>query len=74
MARQLCPVFMWCRKLDVGAHHTCWLLLQALFMTASVLTTTSTTATRTIIKGVFIANLPTGASEAYQPSKFRGSK
>jgi hypothetical protein len=65
---------MWCRKLDVGAHHPCWLLLQALFMTARVLTTTSTTATRTIIKGVFIANLPNWGSEAYQPSKFRGSK
>jgi hypothetical protein len=42
---------------DNGAHHPCWLLLQALFMTASVLTTRSTTATRTIIKGVFIATL-----------------
>jgi hypothetical protein len=30
-------VFMWCRIVDNGAHHACWLLLQALFMTASVL-------------------------------------
>jgi hypothetical protein len=27
-------VFMWCRIVDNGAHHACWLLLQALFMTA----------------------------------------
>jgi hypothetical protein len=33
---QLCPVFMWCPIVDIGAHHACWLLLQALFMTASV--------------------------------------
>jgi hypothetical protein len=46
------PVFMCCRMLDVGAHHACWLLLQALFMTASVLTVTSTTATRTMTKGL----------------------
>jgi len=48
------PVFMWCRMLDIGAHHACWLLLQALFMTASVLTVTSTTATRTMNKGLFM--------------------
>src|SRR6516162_6409299 len=41
---QPCPVFMCCRRLDVGAHHACWLLLQALFITASVPTVTSTTA------------------------------
>jgi hypothetical protein len=35
---------MWCRMVDIEAHHACWLLLQALFMTASVLTATSTTA------------------------------
>jgi len=52
--RQLCPVFMWCLTLDIGAHHACWLLLQALFMTASVLTATSTTATRTMTKGLFM--------------------
>jgi len=52
--RQLCPVFMWCLTLDIGAHHACWLLLQALFMTASVLTATRTTATRTMAKGLFM--------------------
>ena len=51
---QLCPVFMWCRIVDIGAHHACWLLLQAWFMTANVLTATSTTAARTITKGLFI--------------------
>jgi hypothetical protein len=45
---------MWCRMLDIGVHHSCWLLLQALFITASVLTATSKTATRTITKGAFI--------------------
>ena len=39
---------------DVGAHHACWLLLQAVFMTASVLTATSTTASRTMTKGLFM--------------------
>src|SRR6516165_9659785 len=48
------PVFMCCRTLGVGAHHACWLLLQALFITASVPTVTSTTATRTMTKGLFI--------------------
>jgi hypothetical protein len=47
-------VFMWCRIVDIGAHHECWLLLQALFITASVPTVTSTTATRTMTKGLFI--------------------
>ena len=41
------PVFMWCCKLDIGSHHACWLLLQDLFIIASALTATSTTATRT---------------------------
>src|SRR5215469_15164246 len=44
---QMRPVFMWCCKLDIGAHHACWLLLQDLFIIASALTATSTTATRT---------------------------
>src|SRR6516225_6874461 len=48
------PVFMWCRMLEVGAHHACWLLLQALFIIASVLTAASTTATKAITRGVFI--------------------
>jgi hypothetical protein len=39
---------------DIGAHHSCWLLLQALFMIARVLTANSTTTLRTIAKGVFI--------------------
>ena len=43
--------------LDIGAHHACWLLLQALFMIASVPTVTSTTATRTMTKGLFIGDL-----------------
>jgi branched-subunit amino acid transport protein len=38
----------------IGAHHACWLLLQALFITASVPTVMSTTATRTMTKGLFI--------------------
>ena len=45
---------MWCRMLEVGAHHACWLLLQALFIIASVLTAASTTATRTMTKGLFM--------------------
>ena len=48
--------------LDIGAHHACWLLLQALFMTASVLTVTSTTATRTMTKGLFMVTSPPGHS------------
>jgi hypothetical protein len=28
--------FMWCRMVDIGAHHSCWLLLQALFMIAEM--------------------------------------
>src|SRR5215831_20469725 len=55
---QLCPIFMWCCTLDIGAHHACWLLLQALFITASVPTVTSTTATRTMTKGLFIVTSP----------------
>ena len=65
------PVFMWCPTVEIGAHHACWLLLQALFMTASVLTTTSTTATRTIIKGVFMV---TSRPRPLTEPNFRGSK
>jgi hypothetical protein len=43
-------------------------------MNARVLPTMRTIATRTIIKGVFIANLPLRATEAYQPLKFRDPK
>jgi hypothetical protein len=39
---------------DIGAHHSCWLLLQALFMIASVLTATSARATETMTNGVFM--------------------
>ncbi len=46
-------VFMWCRIVDIGAHHARW-LLQALFITARVPTVTSTTAIRTMTKGLFI--------------------
>jgi energy-coupling factor transporter transmembrane protein EcfT len=52
IAGHLCPVFMWCRMVGIGVHHACWLLLQALFMTASVLTATSTTAITAITSGV----------------------
>ena len=45
---------MWCLRADTGAHHSCWLLLQALFMIARALTARSTTAAMTIAKGVFI--------------------
>jgi hypothetical protein len=45
---QTYPVFMSCRTVVIGAHHACWLLLPALFITASVPTVTSTTATRTM--------------------------
>src|SRR5262249_52298746 len=54
---QMRPVFMGCCKLDIGAHHACWLLLQALFMTASVPSATNTTATKAITRGVFIVAL-----------------
>ena len=40
--------------MDVGAHLACWLLLQALFMTASVPTVTSIAVTRTMNKGLFM--------------------
>jgi hypothetical protein len=39
----------------MGAHLRCSPVLQALFMIASALPATTTTAVRTIIKGVFIA-------------------
>ncbi len=64
LIRQPCPIFMWCRTVDIGAHHACWLLLQALFMTASVLTVTSTTATMTIASRVFIVASRPGHSPA----------
>ena len=47
-------VFMWCRSVDIGVHHACSLLLQAWFITASVPTVTSTTATRSMTKGLFM--------------------
>ena len=42
----------WERTIHVG--WSCWLVLQALFMTASVPTATSITATRTMAKGLFM--------------------
>jgi hypothetical protein len=45
---------MWCRAVELGAHHSCCPVLQALFMTASVLTAATTNATRTMTKRVFI--------------------
>jgi hypothetical protein len=41
-------------KTGSWTHHEWWLILQALFMIASVLPVTSTTAVRTINKGVLI--------------------
>src|SRR5262249_13386335 len=38
LAGQRYSVFMWCCMGDIGAHHACWLLLQAAFMTASAAT------------------------------------
>jgi hypothetical protein len=61
---------MWCRIVDNGAHHACWLLLQALFMTASVLTATSTTATRTMSKGLFMG----ATSHPPEPAEFSSFK
>ena len=49
-----CAVFMCCLTLDIGAHHACWLLLQALFITASVPKVTSIAVTRTMTKGLFM--------------------
>jgi hypothetical protein len=49
---------LWCRMVDVGAHQACGPLLQALFMTARALPTTSTVTVRTINREVFIATSP----------------
>jgi hypothetical protein len=59
--------------LDIGAHHSCWLLLQALFMIARALTANSTTAVRTINNGLCIATSTTRNSEAYERQNYRGS-
>jgi hypothetical protein len=53
--------------MEKGAHHACWLLLQALFMIAKALpvpsnTTTAATANN---KGLFICDLATAAPNAY---------
>jgi len=55
---------------DIGAHHPCWLLLQALFMIASVLTATSARATETMTNGVFMV---TSLLRVHRP-KFRPFK
>ncbi len=65
---------MWCRMVDIGAHHVWLLLLQALFMIASVLIVTSTTAVRTITKGVFICDLATAGPPEPTARIFVGSK
>ena len=44
-------------KTTAAVSTACWLLLQALFMMASVLRATSTTATRTMAKGFFGGDL-----------------
>jgi hypothetical protein len=54
---QLCSAFTGCRRVTIGAHQACCSLLQALFMTANVLKTTSTSTTRTITKGLFMVML-----------------
>jgi len=59
--------------LDIGAHHSCWLLLQALFMIARALTANSTTVVRTINNGLCIATSTTRNSEAYERQNYRGS-
>jgi hypothetical protein len=64
-------VFMWCRGVDIGAHHACWLLLQAPFITASAPTATSKTATRTMTKGLFIV---TSRPRPFPKSHFGGLK
>ena len=58
------PVFMWCRKLVIGVHHACWLLLQALFMTARTPPTMTAVAMRIINIGVFIAASATSPKAA----------
>jgi hypothetical protein len=42
-----------------GTHHACWLILQALFMIARVLTANNVIAVRTINKGLCIATSTT---------------
>jgi hypothetical protein len=58
---------------DIGAHHSCWALLQALFMIAKALTANSTTAVRTINNGLRIATSITRNPEAYQRPNYRAS-
>ena len=54
LSSYLCPVFTWCRTLEMGAHHALsWPLLQALFIIAKPLPATSMAA-RAIKKGAFI--------------------
>jgi hypothetical protein len=54
LSSYLCPVFTWCRTLEMGAHHALsWPLLQALFIIAKPLPATSMAA-RAINKGAFI--------------------
>jgi hypothetical protein len=45
---------MWCRSVDIGAHHARWLVLQTLFMTARVPTAASPTATRRMTRRFFL--------------------
>ncbi|MFY9899740.1 MAG: hypothetical protein WAK67_18375, partial [Xanthobacteraceae bacterium] len=61
--------------LDIGAHYPCGLFLQALFMIASVLKVTSTTAPKAITIGLFMFDRA-GAGppmNAYGPN-FRSSE
>ena len=54
LSSYLCPVFTWCRTLEMGAHHALsWPPLQALFIIAKPLPATSMAA-RAINKGAFI--------------------
>jgi hypothetical protein len=60
----------WCRTEDIGAHQVCCLLLQALFMTARALPTTSTITVKMISTEVFIA---TSQPRAPKPTNRRFS-
>jgi hypothetical protein len=60
---------------DIGAHHSCWALLQALFMIARALMANRTTAVRTINNGLCIIATSTKyrTPEAYERSNYLGS-
>lgn len=57
--------------MDIGAHHSCWPLLQALFMIAKALTANSTSAESIINNGLCIATMRN--PEAHEQPYYRGS-